>query len=83
MGKTMGNTVGSTVGDRVGDKDQGSGDAAHTCERGRSRDTTPLLLAIETKQLSAVGNIRFGCSLKTKKERTGTITKFFRSFVSP
>jgi len=50
---------------------------------GRSRDTTPLLLAIETKQLSAVGNIRCGCSLKTKKERTGTITKFFRSFVSP
>ena len=34
MGKTVGNTVGSTVGDRVGDKDQGSGDAAHTCERG-------------------------------------------------
>lgn len=81
MGKTMGNTVGSTVGDRVGDKDQGSRDAAHTCER--SRDTTPLLLAIETKQFSAVGNIRFGCSLKTKKERTGTITIFFRSSVSP
>ena len=56
VGDIVGDKLGRKLGDKVGSKVPRFRNPAHAGGKGGSRDTTTLLLEIETQQLSPVGS---------------------------